>query len=145
MIEVPATAPMPWLMLRVGEPVTAQLNVLDCPGVIVAGDPQKLVMVGELPAVTVTDAVAEPKAFVAVSVYAVVAEGVTTTDVPLTAPTVGLMDRLVAPVTAQVSVLGLPAITAAGAAEKLVMTGGLPTPTVAEAVTEPNVFVAVSV
>jgi hypothetical protein len=55
-------------MVKVGEPVTAQLSVLACPGVTFAGVAVKLAMVGALPAVTetMTDAVTDPKVFVAV-------------------------------------------------------------------------------
>ena len=66
--DVPLTAPIPELMDRLGEPVTAQLSVLDCPGVTVAGVAVKPVMVGWLPTVTEVAAVAEPKGLVAVRV-----------------------------------------------------------------------------
>jgi len=66
--DVPVTAPTPGLMIRPGEPVTAQLSVLVCPAVTFAGLAVKLVMVGGLPAVTVTAAVADPKLLVAVRV-----------------------------------------------------------------------------
>ena len=68
MADVPVTAPTPWSMLKVGAPVATQFNVLDWPGVTVAGVAVKLVTVGGLPTVTVTTAVAVPKALVAVSV-----------------------------------------------------------------------------
>jgi hypothetical protein len=55
-------------MTRLGDPVTAQLSVLDCPAVTVAGVAAKLAMVGALPAVTVTEAVVDPKVLVAVRV-----------------------------------------------------------------------------
>jgi len=60
LFDVPVTAPTPELMLSVGEPVTAQLSVLDCPVAMLAGFAPKLVIVGRLPAVTVTEAVALP-------------------------------------------------------------------------------------
>ena len=68
MADIPVTAPTPGLTLRRGEPVTAQLSVLDCPGVTFAGVAAKLPMVGGLPAttVTVTAAVTDPKLLVAV-------------------------------------------------------------------------------
>ena len=52
------------------EPVTAQLSVLDCPGLAFASVAVKLPMVGGLPEFTVTEtpAVTDPKALVAVSV-----------------------------------------------------------------------------
>jgi hypothetical protein len=55
-------------MTRLGDPVTIQLSVLVWPAVTVAGTAAKLVMVGALPAVTVTAAMVVPKALVAVSV-----------------------------------------------------------------------------
>jgi hypothetical protein len=42
--------------------------VLGCPGITLAGVALKLVMLGRLPAATVTAAVMDPKALVAVSV-----------------------------------------------------------------------------
>ena len=68
MTDVPVTGPTPGLSIRPGEPVTVQLSVLDWPGVTVAGVAVRLVMLGALPAMTVTEAVAEPKALVAVRV-----------------------------------------------------------------------------
>jgi hypothetical protein len=56
----------------------------------------------------------------------VVAEGVTFTDVPLTAPTEGLMVRPGEPVTVQLSVVDCPGVSVAGVALKLVMVGGVP-------------------
>jgi hypothetical protein len=75
----------------------------------------------------------------------VVVAGVTFTDVPVTAPTVGLMTRVGDPVTVQLSVLDCPGATPAALALKLVMVGGLPAVTKAVAVTDPEEFVAVSV
>jgi hypothetical protein len=74
--------------------------------------------------------------------------GVTFTDIiPVTLPTPGLMLSPVAPVTAQLIVLDCPGLTMAGVAVRLPMVGGLPgtTATGTTAVTDPNVFVAVSV
>ena len=68
MTDVPANVPTPGLMTRFGDPVTAQPSVLDCPAVTVAGVAAKLAMVGALPAVTVTEAVVDPKMLVAVKV-----------------------------------------------------------------------------
>jgi hypothetical protein len=67
--EVPLNVPTAGLSVRLGDPVTAQLSVLVWPAVTVAGLAVKLVIVGVLPATTVTEAVLVPKAFVAVSVY----------------------------------------------------------------------------
>jgi hypothetical protein len=52
------------------EPVTAQLSVLDCPGLTFAGVAVKLAILGALPGMTVTEtaAVTDPKMLVAVSV-----------------------------------------------------------------------------
>ena len=67
-VDVPVTVPMPWLMLRVGEPVTDQVSVLDVPVAILAGVVSKLVMDGALPTVTVAVAVTVPKELVAARV-----------------------------------------------------------------------------
>lgn len=64
--DVPVTVPTPGLMLNAGEPVTAHLSVQDCPAATIVGVAVKLVMVGRLPAVTVTVALLEPKLLVAV-------------------------------------------------------------------------------
>lgn len=74
-----------------------------------------------------------------------VAEGFTTTDVPVTAPTPGLTIMPGEPVTAQLSVQNWPGDTLAGVALKLVMVGGVPTTTETAAVVVPKEFVAVSV
>jgi hypothetical protein len=66
--DVPASVPTKGLITRLGDPVTAQLSVLAWPAVTVAGDAANFVMVGALPAVTVTDAMLVPKLLVAVSV-----------------------------------------------------------------------------
>ena len=55
-------------MTRIGDPVTAQLSVLAWPAFTVAGVVANFVMVGALPAVTVTEAMLVPKLLVAVSV-----------------------------------------------------------------------------
>jgi hypothetical protein len=74
-----------------------------------------------------------------------VVEGFTATDVPVTAPTPGLMVTVGDPVAVQLSVLGWPAVTLAGVAAKLAMVGGLPAATVTVAVVVPTLFVAVRV
>jgi hypothetical protein len=66
--DVPVTAPTPELMVRVGEPVVVQLSVLDCPAPTFAGVALRLAMVGGLPTVMVTMAVADPAVLVAVRV-----------------------------------------------------------------------------
>jgi hypothetical protein len=64
--DVPPTAPTPEFMLRVGEPVTTQASVLDCPVSTFAGVAVKLAMVGGLPTPTATVAAVAPKALTAV-------------------------------------------------------------------------------
>ena len=68
MTDVPATTPTLGLTVRLGYPVTAQLSVLDCPVVTFAGMAVKKVIEGGLPAITVTEAVVDPKSLLAVSV-----------------------------------------------------------------------------
>ena len=143
--EVPATGPKPGFNTRLGEPVTAQLRVVEYPTVSFAGVAEKPVMVGRLPTITEAVAVTDPKLLVAVRVKEVVVKGVTFTDIPVTAPTPGLTLSPVEPVTAQLSTLDCPGLTFAGVAVKLAMLGALPAMTVTEttAVTDPKVFVAV--
>ena len=74
-----------------------------------------------------------------------VANGVTFTDDPVTAPTPGVIVTAGDPVTAQLNVLEYPSSTFAGVATKLVIVGASATTTLTEAVVLPNVFVAVSV
>src|SRR5664279_1073114 len=52
--EVPATGPKPGFNIRLGEPVTAQLSVVEYPSVSFAGVAVKPVMVGRLPTITET-------------------------------------------------------------------------------------------
>jgi hypothetical protein len=66
--EVPATGPKPGFNIRLGEPVTAQLSVVEYPSVSFAGVAVKPVMVGRLPTITETVVVTDPKLLVAVSV-----------------------------------------------------------------------------
>jgi len=132
-------------MTRLGDPVTAQLSVLAWPAVTVTGVATNLVIVGALPAVTVTAAMVVPKLLVAVRMYDCVVEGATFTDVPTTPPTPGLTVRLGFPVTAQLSVLDCPVATFTGFAVRKVMEGGLPAITVTEAVVDPLSLLAVSV
>src|ERR1035441_8141926 len=66
--EVPATGPKPGFSIRPGEPVTAQLSVVGCPTVTLAGVAVKPVMVGRLPTITEIEVVANPKLLVAVRV-----------------------------------------------------------------------------
>lgn len=80
--------------------------------------------------VTVVVAFAEPPALVAVSVYVVLAAGVSVTELPVTDPTPGAMLSVAAPVTDQLRVTFCPACTVAGEAVKLEITGdaGVPAP-----------------
>jgi hypothetical protein len=66
--EVPATGPKPGFSIRVGEPVTAQLSVVEYPTASFAGVAVKPMIVGRLPTITETVVVTDPKLLVAVSV-----------------------------------------------------------------------------
>lgn len=66
--DVPVTAPTPESIVTAGEPVAVQASVLVWPTITFAGVAENLPMVGGLPAVTVTGAVTDPNAFVAVRV-----------------------------------------------------------------------------
>lgn len=66
MADEPESVPTKGLMTRLGDPVTAQLSVLAWPAVTVTGVATNFVMVGALPAVTVTEAMLVPKLLVAV-------------------------------------------------------------------------------
>ncbi|MBK8727677.1 MAG: hypothetical protein IPL96_16980 [Holophagaceae bacterium] len=67
-VVVPVTAPRPWLRARLVAPVVVQARVLDWPGLRVAGVAVKAVMAGSWVTETVTAAVVEPAALVAVRV-----------------------------------------------------------------------------
>ena len=67
-VELPVTRPTPELILTLVAPVTDQLNVLDWPSAILAGEVERLPMTGGAPAATVTDAVLVPAEFVALKV-----------------------------------------------------------------------------
>lgn len=97
--------------------------------------------------VTVVVAIAEPPRPSAVNLYVVVVVGLTEIEVPLTAPISGISVRLISPLTFQDSVLDPPATMDDGLAVKLLITGkaGFVTVTVAFAVADPALFVAVSV
>jgi hypothetical protein len=102
--------------------------------------------------VTAVDAVTEPAELVAVSVYVVVAAGLTLVE-PLAALEVndpGAIAMVVAPLVAQLSCVLAPAAIVAGVAWNEVTVGFdgggvLATVTVAVAVTEPVALLAVSV
>jgi hypothetical protein len=145
--EGPVTVPTPWLMERDVAPLVVQARVALWPRAIVAGVTVKE-LIATLGARTVTVAVAVelPEALLAVSVYVVVAVGVTTFVVPVTIPMPGLMARLIAPDTLQLRVLLCPAVRDAGDAAKAAIVGvpKAPTDTVTDAVTLPVALVAVS-
>ena len=147
MNDVPVTAPTPPSIVRlnVGEPVTDQLSLVDCPLARFGDAALKLLMAGAVPAVMATVAVAFPNEFVAVSVYVVLAAGFTVTEVPVTVPTPGLMLRVGEPVATQFKVVDCPATRIADAAVKLVIAGGEPTLMVTVADAVPEALVAVSV
>jgi hypothetical protein len=118
---------------------------------MLGGLAEKLLITGVVGVDTVTaaDAVTDPAALVAVNTYVVVASGLTSVD-PLAALSVippGLIERLVAPEVVQLNVLALPSEIPVGLAVNELMVGrfGLVTVTVTVAVTDPEVFVAVSV
>ena len=143
---VPVTAPMELSRLRLVAPVTVHASVLEAPLEMVAGLVVKLEMTGFCSTVTVACAVTEPARLVAVSVYVVVAEGVTSFDVvPVTTPTALSMLRLLAPETDHESVVLAPTLMFAGLAAKLVIVGSDTTVTVAVANVDPAALVAVSV
>ena len=120
----PDRVPTPWSILRLVAPLTDHVRLLLCPVVMLAGVAVKLAIVGFCP-LTVMDTVAvdEPAALLAVNVYVVEVVGVTPTVVPVTAPMVGLIVRLVAPVTDQASTLLAPAFRVLGVAVKLLIVG----------------------
>jgi hypothetical protein len=113
-------------------PVVAQLSVLLDPEGTLVGLALKEVMVGVPAALMVTVAVdvAEPDALVAVSVYIVVAVGLTIVeplaDAELNPP--GEIEIVVAPLAAQLSVLLAPELMLAGLAPKDVIVGADPFP-----------------
>jgi predicted amidohydrolase len=130
-------------MLRVGEPVTTQASVLDCPVRTFAGGAAKLAMTAAFPTSTATVAAVIPKALVAVREKVYVVKGLTETVVPVTAPSPPFKVRVGEPVVVQLSVPICPGVRFPGLALKLVITGGLPTVTVT--VAEPTMLVAVRV
>lgn len=122
-------ANVPGVIVMLVAPEVAQLSVLTPPGAIVEGLAVNELIDGTLVPVTVTVtidvAVAEPAAFVAVSVYVVVAGGLKDVEpvAEVDAKFPGVMVRLVAPEVAQLSVVLVPAMMLAGLAEKDAMVG----------------------
>jgi hypothetical protein len=123
---------LPGVMAMLVAPVVAQLSVLLDPEGTLVGLALKEVMVGVPAALIVTVAVdvAEPDELVAVSVYIVVAVGLTIVeplaDAELNPP--GEIEIVVAPLAAQLSVLLAPELMLAGLAPKDVIVGADPFP-----------------
>lgn len=138
-------------MLRLVAPDSVQFNVTAPCSVIVLLSADRLTTggCGVDVTTTTTDEVDEPDELVAVRVYVVVpaAAGVTVVEVPVTVPIPELTLREVAPVTAHVSVTGVPSVTAGADAVKLVIVGALESVTlmVSDFVTGPLALLAVSV
>jgi hypothetical protein len=138
---------VPGVMATLEAPEVDQLSVLLEPDPILVGLAVKALMTGLLTMLTVTVAVVDPEALVAVSVYVVVAVGLTLVD-PLAAVDVkvpGEIDTLAAPLVTQLSVLLEPEPMLVGLAAKETMTGVADTVTVTVAVTDPAALVAVNV
>ncbi len=148
-VTVPGLAPVLALITTEVAPLTVHANVAVSPGPIEAGVAAKAPITGNgsgVVTVTAAERVALPPALVAVSTYVVVALGVTTRLVPVTAPMPGAIVTRSAPVVAHVSVTGVPANTVAGAAAKEAIVGnGTVTLTATVRVTLPVSFVAVRV
>jgi hypothetical protein len=122
----------PGLMVMPVTALVTQLRVLLAPALMLGGLAVNEVIVGFVPfdAVTVTVAalVTEPVLFVAVSVYAVVADGDTEVE-PLAAVDVkppGLIAILDAPLVTQLRVLLAPALMLEGLAENSLIVGTVP-------------------
>jgi hypothetical protein len=122
----------PGLMVMPVTPPVTQLRVLLAPALMLEGLAVNEVIVGFVPsdAVTVTVAVlvTEPVLLVAVSVYAVVADGDAVVE-PLAATEVnppGLIAMLVAPLVAQLRVVLAPALIPEGLAENSLIVGAVP-------------------
>jgi hypothetical protein len=119
---------VPGVMAMLVAPVVAQLSVLLEPEVMLAGLAPKELITGLVVAFTVivTVAVFEPALLVAVSVYVVVAVGLTlvepVADVEVNVP--GVMAILVAPVVVQLRVLLEPEFMPVGFAAKEAIEGG---------------------
>jgi hypothetical protein len=135
------TPPIYWSIETEVAPTTSHDRVVGSPLSIDVSDASKLTISGKLvvDTETVTDLVVEPKLLLAVSVYVVVAVGLTV-FVPdaETLPTLWLIESEVAPLTVHVSVDVPPLVIVLGLAVKLVISGKSPsTVTVTVSVTEP--------
>ena len=131
-VEPPADVDVnvPGAMATLVAPVVAQFNVLVDPEVMLAELALNELITGLLaaPMVTVTVATVDPLELVAVSVYVVVAVGLTVVD-PLADAEVkvpGVMATLVAPVVDQLSVVLAPETMVASLAVKEVIAGFAP-------------------
>jgi hypothetical protein len=126
---------LPGVMAMLVAPVVAQLSVLLDPEGTLVGLALKELMLGVPAALMVTVAVdaAEPDELVAVSVYIVVAVGLTIVeplaDAELNPP--GEIEIVVAPLAAQLNVLLAPELMLAGLAPKDVIVGADPFPCLA--------------
>ena len=125
LFDVPVTTPTPLIERLSGLFVTAHVSVELCPA-LMGLVPVKDVIAGQLgaglTATCVVAVAAEQPAFAAVSVYVVVDVGLTVVDVPVTVPTLLLIERLSGePVTAHESVELWPAVI--GVPEKDVIAG----------------------
>ena len=125
-----ADANVPGVIVMPVAPEVTQLNVLALPGATLEGLAVNELIVGAMgtlgaDTVTVAVAVAEPAAFVAVSVYVVVADGLEDIEpvAEVEAKLPGVMVTLVAPEAAQLSVVLAPAAMLDGLAEKDAMVG----------------------
>ena len=124
-------ANVPGVIVMLVAPEVAQLSELAPPGAMVEGLAVNELIDGTLVpvpvpvTVTVAVAVAEPAAFLAVSVYVVVADGLKDVEpvAEVDAKLPGVMVTLVAPEVAQLSVVLVPAMMLAGRAEKDAMVG----------------------
>jgi hypothetical protein len=123
---------VPGVMATLVAPLVAQLSVLLAPEVTLVGLAVNELIVGLLAEFTVTVSVdvVEPAVLVAVSVYVVVAVGLTLVEplawVDVNVP--GVMATLVAPLVTQLSVLLAPAFRLVGFAVKEVIAGTEPFP-----------------
>ena len=128
-VDVDVTAPTFWSIDIEVAPVTAQVSVADCPGMILVGAAVKLVITGRFTVITVTLAVpvTEPSALVAFMVYVVVVVGVTACDPDAdTTPIFWSIDIACGdPVTLHCKVADWPEFIEAGVAVKDVITGNL--------------------
>jgi len=113
---LPVTVPIPWSIDRLVPPVTVHVRVLEPPDSMDTGFAVNDEMLGPGCTVTWARAVVLPAALEAVSVYTVVVVGETETELPVTVPTFGLTDRLVARLVVQARVLEVPGVMDCGVA-----------------------------